>query len=94
MPGSASRVGVDPVLLLDRDPGQLAALARQLGRKLRHLGVQLGEAAQQVLGRLAGTDQPVVDAQDPQPGAGSMTVLPLRRLIEHARHPRDACAGM
>jgi hypothetical protein len=56
------------VLLLDRDPGQLAALARQLVRKLRHLGVQFGEAAQQVLGRLAGTDQPVVDAQDPQPG--------------------------
>jgi hypothetical protein len=34
MPGSASRVGVDPVLLLDRDPGQLAALARQLVRHL------------------------------------------------------------
>src|SRR4029450_12470190 len=72
MPGSASRVGVDPVLLLDRDPGPRPALPPQLGRKLRHLGVQLGEAAQQVLGRLAGTDQPVVDAQDPQPGAGSM----------------------
>lgn len=29
-------VGVEPVLLLDRDPGQLAALARQL---VRHRGV-------------------------------------------------------